>query len=107
MNAVQKRHHAKLIKDNELLGKQLLSTTRALEISMEKCKDIMPCCNPTQVKIKQTEVVNKLLLGRFSNSTMYPSDEILFEAMMISFDIEEDDLAKAKFLKTWGPLGPG
>ena len=55
-----------------------------------------------------TDVATKLLYGSHPFSTLYPSEEVVKECILSTFDITEEDLAtRAKIDKEWGPLGEG
>ena len=55
-------------------------------------------------------ITNKVLFGDFENSTMYPNEDKMMEAVMIEFGIDDDLEARSQFMTKWklakqGPKG--
>lgn len=54
INAYERLHYQKLIKEASIMKKQIISLTSALDVAMEKCKDKIPCCDRESLKVKPT-----------------------------------------------------
>jgi len=101
MNAYQKQHYQKLLQENKKLRRQVEALTSALDVAMEKLKQKPAYLDYQTVKGKLKGIVTKILLGSFPNSTMYPTELTMAEAILMTFDVDGDNTACARFFSEW------
>lgn len=60
------------------------------------------CCKIPYVKKMMTDVACKLLVGHYSFSSLYPSEDIIIECLLASFQVHADDKStRSAFMEEW------